>query len=49
MNGWHEDIDDWHGPIDRTEIAVVWDARTQGVAEKTVDYRRCGCVVWSSR
>jgi hypothetical protein len=47
VNGWHETEENWHGPLSRTEIAVVWDVRTQSMVEKIVDYRLCGCVVWS--
>jgi len=46
MNGWHETIDNWHGPIDRSEVASVWDSSTTSLVQKNVEYRRCGCVVW---
>ena len=47
MNGWHETEDNWHGPVDRRETAIVWDARTRSMVEKNVEYRRCGCILWS--
>ena len=47
MNGWHETEDNWHGPLDRREVAVVWDARSQSLVEKNVEYRLCGCILWS--
>lgn len=47
MNGWHETPENWHGPVDRTEQASVWDARTSAMVVKNVEYRRCGCILWT--
>ena len=46
MNGWHEDINDWHGPVDRTETTAAWDDRSEGTIAKIVEYRLCGCIIW---
>jgi hypothetical protein len=42
---WHQDPDDWHGPITHQEPKQVYDMR-RGTVPMIVQYRECGCVTW---
>lgn len=44
MNGWHEDPENWHGPVQRAEQAQVWDRTVKAMVALVFEYRRCGCI-----